>query len=210
MVHVPLDGSFVDARALGAVRAEALGEPAFLLGAVGEGALPGAGVAQVGELHVTRLSRLMLRGKTPAKGTIMTWCRLAIEVTDSTSCVVLSSDEPLRLEVAVGGNPPALTGSFADKAGAEHRIGAPLPAGAAAGRPGWVHVALGWDSEAGTVIAFAGGQPIARIDGSPYAMPGLPKRFALGHPKAAIDDFRLYDQLLAPAGLGVLPGLAPK
>jgi hypothetical protein len=205
MVHVPLDGSFVDARGLGAVRPEALGTPAFFLGAVDEGALPAAAQELVGLLHVTRLSRLMLRGKTPAKGTIMTWCRL--DAIDSTRATVIASDAPLSLHVTVGGQPPELSASFADKAGSVHRIGAPL-SDAPSAKSGWIHVALGWDSEAGTVIAFVRGQPITRLDGSPYEMPGLPKQFALGHPQAAIDDFRLYDRLLEPARLTALPGLA--
>jgi hypothetical protein len=210
MVHVPLDGSFVDARALGAVRPEALGTPAFLPGAVAEGALPAIGRFQVGQLHVTRLSRLMLRGRTPAAGTIMIWCRLAAAPGDSTPITVLRSDEPLALEVTVGGDPPALAGSFTDRGGARHRITTPLPVSEAAAAPSWVHVALGWDSAAGAMIAFVGGQPRARTDGSPYEMPGLPKHFELGHPQSAIDDFRLYDRLLAPSELAALPAVGGK
>jgi hypothetical protein len=95
-------------------------------------------------------------------------------------------------------------------------ISAPLPAaadssaGAAAANaaPSWVHVALGWDSGAGTVTAFAAGRPIAHLTGPAYEMPGLPHEFDLGNSRAAIDDFRLYDRLLAPEELATLPGLA--
>lgn len=216
MVHVPLDGSFVDARSLGAVRAEERGTPAFLPGVVGQAALPGTEQSVVGVLHVTRLSRLMLRGRTPAQGTIMVWCRPAPAAGDSAAITVIGSDDPLALSVAVVSDPPTVRASFMDRAGAPHAISAPLPAaadsiaGGAAANVGasWVHVALGWDSAAGTVTAFAGGQPIAQLTGSPYEMPGLPQQFDLGNPRAAIDDFRLYDRLLAPEELASLPGLA--
>lgn len=216
MVHVPLDGSFVDARSLGAVRAEESGTPAFLPGVVGQAALPGTEQSVVGQLHVTRLSRLMLRGNTPAQGTIMVWCRLASTAGDSAAITVIGSDDPLALSVAVVSDPPTVRASFMDRAGARHAISAPLPAaadstaGAAAANaaPSWVHVALGWDSGAGTVTAFAAGRPIAHLTGPAYEMPGLPREFDLGNPLAAIDDFRLYDRLLAPEELATLPGLA--
>jgi hypothetical protein len=216
MVHVPLDGSFVDARSLGAVRPEASGTPAFLPGMVGQAALPGAEQSVVGELHVTRLSRLMLRGHTPEQGTIMVWCRLTPAAGDSAAITVIGSDDPLALSVAVVSDPPTVRASFMDRAGALHAISAPLPAtadsmaGTAAANvaASWVHVALGWDSEAGTVTAFAAGRPIAQLAGPAYEMPGLPQQFDLGNPRAAIDDFRLYDRLLAPEELATLPGLA--
>src|SRR5512145_268619 len=75
MVHVPLDGSFIDERNLGAVRPQADGDPVYVPGAVLEAAIPAAGRPEVGRLHVTRLSRLLLRGRTPKSGTIMLWSR---------------------------------------------------------------------------------------------------------------------------------------
>ena len=209
MVHVPLDGSFVDARSLGAVRPDASGTPAYLPGMVKEAALPGADQAIVGTLHVTRLSRLMLRGRTPAQGTIMVWCRLEPAAGDSAAITVIGSDDPLALRIAVAPDPLAVRATFVDRAGAPHAISVPfLPPAAESGAPSWVHVALGWDSTAGTVTAFVFGRPIAQLEGAAYEMPNLPKEFALGNPRAAIDDFRLYDRLLSPEELAILPGLA--
>ena len=213
MVHVPLDGSFKDAKALGAVRAEAEGTPAFLPGRVAEAALPGSDAALVGKLHVTRLSRLMLRGRTPAQGTIMVWCRLASAVDaagDSAAFQVIGSDDPLALRIAVASQPLAVRASFVDRAGATHAISAPLADSTASedNTPRWVHLALGWDSAAGTVTAFVAGQPLAQTNGPAYEMPGLPREFELGNSRAAIDDFRLYDRLLSPEELARLPGLS--
>jgi len=214
MVHVPLDGSFVDARALGAVRPEARGTPDFLPGVAGQAALPGSSQEIVGVLHVTRLSRLMLRSRTPAQGTIMVWCRLAPAAGDSSAIPLIRSDDPLALAVVVAGSPPTVRAAFVDRAGVPHVIAAALgtAADSAAGTaghaaPSWVHVALGWDSAAGTVTAFVGGESLAQLPGQPYEMPNLPKQFELGNRRAAIDDFRLYDRLLSPEELATLPGL---
>jgi hypothetical protein len=209
MVHVPLDGTVVDTRGLGAVRADPAGAPTFIAGPSGEAALPAPGHRRVGMLHVSRLSRLLLRGRTPEAGTIMLWVRRperpesAAAAADTTPVLVLSSGAPLNLDVALGGTPPRLVAAFDDDSGARHEISTPLAAG-----DSWVHVALGWDAHAGTTVAFVQGAAQANDTGSPFVMPGLPKVFALGAPDTPIDDFRLYDRLLDPAALKTLPGLA--
>ena len=210
MVHVPLDGSVTDATRLCAVRPEAAGRPDFVRGADGEGAVPAAGQSRVGRLHVSRLARLVLRGRTPSTGTIMLWVRLPAAPAggDSARTIwVLTSDPPLDLRVGLAGSspgaPPRLVAAFDDPSGATHAIEAPLPAA-----DGWTHVALGWDAGAGTAIAFVQGESAARASGAPFRMPGLPKLFDLGAPGIAIDDFRLYSHLLAGEDLHTLPGLA--
>ncbi len=214
MVHVPMDGSFIDERNLGAVRPEADGDPVFVPGAVLEAALPAAGRPEVGRLHVTRLSRLLLRGRTPKAGTIMLWYRPAPTraEADSTavSITILRSDEPLRLAVTLGGEPLSMRAEFADRGSQRRSVTAAVPArspNTAATSP-WLHVALGWDSEAGTVTAFIDGKPVAEERSAPFAMPDLPQAFMLGAEGAAIDDFRLYDNLLSPEQIAALPGLA--
>ncbi|MGD8395934.1 MAG: hypothetical protein PVF43_10700 [Candidatus Eiseniibacteriota bacterium] len=192
MVHVPLDGSFEDRAALGAVRPEATGTPAFVPGAVGMAALPGTGQKHVGILHVTWLSRLVLRGHTPATGTIMLWFRRPPEdgAGDApASATILGSDGPLGLAVTVGED--GLTAAFDDAAGNRRRIIARM-------RPsdGWVHVALGWDAGRGRISVFLQGERLAADDGAAFAMPELPHTFMLGAPVVAIDDFRLFDRLL--------------
>jgi len=210
MVRVPMDGSFIDERNLGAVRPQADGDPVYVPGIVHEGAIPAAGRPEVGRLHVTRLSRLLLRGRTPKAGTIMLWYRPAPtrEEADSTAAAVtiLRSDDPLRLSVTLGGEPNVLRTEFDDRGGQQRPISAPVSA-RGDGNP-WVHVALGWDSEAGVVTAFIGGKPVAEERSGPFAMPDLPAAFILGAEGAAIDDFRLYDKLLSPEQIGGLPGLA--
>ncbi len=208
MVHVPLDGTVTDARGLGAVRAEKTGTPAFVTGPDGEAALPEPGRRHVAMLHVSRLSRLLLRGRTPEAGTIMLWVRRpalapapAPAPADTAPVLVLSSDAPLNLDVAIGGAPPRLVAAFDDDAGARHEVTTPLPAA-----DSWVHLALGWDSKAGTTVAFVQGEAQANDTGSPFAMPRLPSVFALGAADTPIDDFRLYDRLLEAAAVRTLPG----
>ncbi len=218
MIHVPLDGSVADVRALGAVRGEAEGRPVFMAGAAGAAGTPEAGRRHVGTLHVSRLSWLMLRGRTPATGTIMLWVRLepapaaadtapaatapAASEVDTTMVHVLSSDAPLNLEVAVGGRPRQVRAAFDDRAGTRRRAAAPIPDDGS-----WMHVALGWDAPAGTVVVFVAGRPSTTETASAFEMPGLPKVFGLGAPGAAIDDFRLYNRLLEGSELMTLPGL---
>jgi hypothetical protein len=206
MVHVPLDGSVIDATRLCAVRPEAAGKPEFVRGADGEAAVPAAGRRRVGRLHVSRLARLVLRGRTPSSGTIMLWVRptAAPAGGDSSSTTwVLTSDPPLALRVGLAGSPSRLVAAFDDRAGATHETEAPLPA---AGE--WSHVALGWDAGAGAITAFIQGEPAAQASGPPFKMPGLPKVFELGATGFAIDDFRLYNHLLDREDLHALPGLA--
>lgn len=205
MVHVPLDGTVADTRGLGAVRADPAGTPVFVAGRSGAAAIPAPGRRHVGMLHVSRLSRLLLRGRTPAAGTIMLWVKRPEPgvASDSTLALVLSSDAPLNLDVAIGDAPPRLRAAFDDAAGTRHEITTPL-----AGADSWVHLALGWDSPAGTTVVFVQGEVQRNETGTAFTMPGLPKVFALGAPDTPIDDFRLYDRLLAAAALKTLPGLA--
>lgn len=206
MVHVPLDGTVTDARGLGAVRADQVGTPAFVAGPDGEAALPEPGGRHVAMLHVSRLSRLLLRGRTPEAGTIMLWVKRpqpALAPADTAPVLVLSSDAPLNLDVALGGVPPRLVAVFDDDAGVRHEITTPV----ATVEP-WIHVALGWESKDGAIVAFVAGEVRANETGAPFAMPKLPSVFALGAPDTPIDDFRLYDRLLDPAAVSMLPGFA--
>jgi hypothetical protein len=207
MAHVPLDGSFNDKRAIGAMRAEAQGDPAFVAGAVGRGAIPESGHAVVGLLYVTRLSRILLLGRTPAAGTIMLWFRLPSPVAasadtppDTLPAVILSSDAPLNLTVEVDGS--RLTAGFDDEEGIRHQIEVPIRS-----PDRWTHIARGWDSQEGNTIAFLKGEPIARGIDAAFRMPRLPRVFALGAPEIAIDDFRLYNRHLEPAEIRALPGI---
>lgn len=203
MIHVPLDSAVADTRGLGAVRADPVAAPAFVAGVVGEAALPASGHRHVAMLHVSRLSRLLLRGRTPQTGTIMLWIRRPAAA-DTAPVLVLSSDAPLNLDVAVAAPPPRMVAAFDDDAGVRHEIAAPLSATAGS----WIHLALGWDAAAGTTVAFVQGDSLAGANGAPFAMPGLPAVFALGAPDFAVDDFRLYDRLLAAAAVRALPGFA--
>ena len=207
MVHVPFDGAIADTRGLGAVRADQVGTPTFITGPDGEAALPGPGSRHVAMLHVSRLSRLLLRGRTPEAGTIMLWVKRpdpALAPADTAPVLVLSSDAPLNLDVALGGAPPRLVAAFDDEAGLRHETALPLPAAAAAGS--WVHLALGWDAGAGTTVAFVQGEALENATGKPFVMPKLPGVFALGAADTPIDDFRLYDRLLDAAAVRALPG----
>ena len=207
MVHVPLDGTVTEARGLGTVRADQVGAPTFVAGAVGEAALPEPGHRHVAMLHVSRLSRLLLRGHTPEAGTIMLWVRRPAPTpapADTAPVLVLSSDAPLNLDVVVAAAPPRLVAAFDDEAGVRHEIGAPFPATAGS----WIHLALGWDAAAGTAVAFVQGDSLAHATVAPFAMPSLPTVFALGAPDIAVDDFRLYDRLLVSTQLRALPGFA--
>ncbi len=206
MVHVPLDGTVTDARRLGAVRAEPEARPVFVPGVAGDAALPAPGRRHVGMLYVSRLSWLLLGGRTPETGTIMLWVKMAaLEAAgiDSSRVLVLSSDPPLNLDVEIGSRPRRLIAAFDDEAGLRHRIetGIALP-------DEWVHIALGWDASAGAAVAFVQGEPRANDSGPAFRMPRLPRVFALGASETPIDDFRLYDRLLDAATLATLPGLA--
>jgi hypothetical protein len=216
MIHVTFDRSFRDDRGLGAVRGESEGRPEYLPGALGWAATPGIGQKRVGILRVSRLSRIMLKTRTPAAGTILLWFRplLADSATsgasrapaDSGASVLLDSDAPLHLAVAVSGfstTPPSarLSISFDDEQGVEHRLEAPLSLPVDAP---WRRIALAWDSETGAIRAFLDGDPVASGDSSPLTMPGLPGIFRLGAPGFAIDDFRLYNGFLEPQALADL------
>ena len=206
MVHVPFDGAIADTRGLGAVRADQVGTPTFVTGPDGEAALPEPGGRHVAMLHVSRLSQLLLRGRTPEAGTIMLWVKRpepALAPADTAPVLVLSSDAPLNLDVALGGAPPRLVAAFDDDAGLRHEIATPV----ATVEP-WIHFALGWESKDGTIVALVAGELRAHETGAPFAMPRLPAVFALGAPDVPIDDFRLYDRLLDTAAVRALPGFA--
>ena len=206
MVRVPLDGSVIDATRLCAVRPEAAGRPEFVRGADGEAAVPANGRSIVARLHVSRLARLLLRGRTPSGGTIMLWVHPAAAAAGGDSARttwVLTSDRPLNLRVGLAGSSSRLVAAFDDDAGATHQLEAPMPPAA-----GWSHVALGWDAGSGAITAFIQGEPASQASGARFRMPGLPKLFELGAPGIAIDDFRLYNHLLDSPALRTLPGLA--
>lgn len=204
MVHLPFDGAFTDKRALGSVRPEVDGIPVYVQGALGQAAMPGDARTRIGSLHVSRLSRIMLLGRTPAAGTIMLWLSLpareAGSTGDTTSHVVLSSDAPLNLEIRVTTN--RLTAGFDDSEGTRHKIEATIGESR-----DWVHIALGWDSGSGRETAFVDGEATAESRGAAFKMPGLPRVFALGAPGVAIDEFRLYNRHLEPNELAALPGM---
>jgi len=211
MVHVPFDGSFTDARALGAVRPEAEGNPKFVDGVKGKAAIPQSGHGHIGRLHVSRLSKLALLGRTPAAGTIMLWYRQlpadadgSASDGDSAAVVLLTSDHPLNLSVGITGAPSRLAAAFDDDAGVTHRIEAPL---ALAQPELWHHLALAWDSEKGRIIAFVQGEQVGETTGAAFRMPGLPKTFELGAREVALDEFRLYKNRLDLSALRAAAGL---
>jgi hypothetical protein len=208
MVHIPFNGSFTDASALGAVRPEAESDIRFVDGANGRGAAPGPGHQRIGRLHVSRLSKLALHGRTPASGTVMFWFRElsgdSDAAGDSAATVLLACDSPLNLVVGISGDPPRLSAVFEDGAGNTRRIEAALSQTQPAE---WCHLALGWDSKSGRIIAFVQGEQVAETTSPAFTMAGLPKTFELGAPGFALDEFRLYKHLLDVPGLRAAAGL---
>jgi hypothetical protein len=218
MIHVPFDGSFTDARALGAVRPEAEANPEFVEGVKGKAAISESGHRCIGRLHVSRLAKVALLGRTPAAGTIMLWYKFVsgkAAAGDSAVVVLVTGDSPLNLTVGITGSHPTLTASFNDDAGTTHRIGAPITASPAADSSGnspapiesWHHLALAWDSESGRITAFVQGEQVAETAEGPFKMPGLPKVFELGAPGVALDEFRLYKHRLDLPALRSAAGL---